>query len=125
MRGGSIKKKEIPQSERDLFENYIKNEFKKVLDLEVEMQSQMKTNILLYQKLSILFPSTFYSSATNEISSKGYDNLIDFYLTTHKLNIDFVRYYTNQVFYYNNFAKVKSFIKGDEKHVLCPKSGTQ
>jgi hypothetical protein len=112
--GRFLKEKEIPQSERDLAENYLKNEFRRIQSLETEMQTQMKSNILLYQSMSILFPSTFYFSSTNEISSKGYDNLIDFYSTTHDLKIKFVRYYTNQVFYHNNFSKVKSFIKGDE-----------
>ncbi len=113
------KKKAISKAERDLVEGYIKNEFSKIQNLEFEMQAQMKHNIQIYQDLSILFPSTYYSSATNEISSKGYDNLIDFYQTTHNLNIAFVRYYTDQIFYYNNFTNVKSFIKGDENMYLA------
>lgn len=106
--------KKMPQSEKNLMEMYLNNEFKKIQYLEIEMQAQMKGNILFYQKFAILFPSTFYYSATNEISSKGYDNLIDFYQTTHQLNINFVKYYINQIFYHENFSKVKSFIKGDE-----------
>jgi ABC-type transport system involved in multi-copper enzyme maturation permease subunit len=108
------KEGKIPQEEIDLMESYWNKEYTNIHKHEAKMQSQMKTNISLYQGLSIFFPSTFYFSATNEISSKGYDNLMQFYQTSGDLKLRFTRYYINQIFYYSNYSKVKSFINGDE-----------
>lgn len=112
---GIVKKEgKMPQSEIDLMESYWNNEYKNILDIESEIQSEMKSNISVFQSLSVVFPSTFYFSVTNEISSKGYDNLIDFYKTAQELKRNFFRYYINQIYYFSNYSKVKSFINKDE-----------
>jgi ABC-type transport system involved in multi-copper enzyme maturation permease subunit len=114
-KGGIVKKEEkMPQEEREGIERFWNNEFKNIMNIESQIQSEMKNNIEVYHNLSIFFPSTFYFSTTNEISSKGYDNLIDFYKNAQEVKRNFFRYYINQIYYYSNYSKVESFIKGDE-----------
>ncbi|MCP5046064.1 MAG: ABC transporter permease subunit [bacterium] len=114
--GKDKKKEEMPQREKDLIENYWNNEYKKNDDLEIEMRDQMEQNISFYRGLSIFFPSTLYFSAANEISSKGYINLIDFYQSSQKLKNEFTRYYIEQVYYYSNYSKVVPFLKGEREN---------
>lgn len=112
---GIVKKGEkMPQAEIDLMESYWNKEYKNILNIESDIQSEMKSNINVYQKLSVIFPSTFYFSVTNEVSSKGYDNLIDFYITALDVKRRFSRYYINQIYYFSNYSNVKSFITKDE-----------
>jgi hypothetical protein len=47
------------------------------------------------------------------VSSRGFNDFIDFYVNAQKLKEQFVRFYLNKV-YYSNFSTVKSFIKEDE-----------
>ncbi len=105
--------KKVDDAERELALNYWNNELKKILALEEDMRNQMKNNISLSQKLSMFFPPTFYLSLTNEISSRGYENLIDFYNRAQSLKREFVRFYMEKKFF-SNFSKVESFVKGDE-----------
>ncbi len=100
-------------SERERVSNYWNNEFVNIQGLEENMQKQMEANISLSHKLSMFFPSTFYFSVTNEISSRGYENLIDFYTRVRKLKHDFVRFYIDKS-YFSNFTEVESFVKKDE-----------
>ena len=93
--------------------SYWNNEFKKLQEMEKEMYKDMRTTVLNYQWASIIFPTTFYLSVNEEISSRGYDNLLDFYLYTIDLKAGFVKYYIDKL-YFENFSKVESFIKGDE-----------
>lgn len=112
--------KKITNTERDIIEDYWNNGFKKIQSLEEEMQSQMKNNISFYQWFSNVFPSTFYFSAANDISSKGYENLMDFYRNAHELKRKFARFYINKIFYFSNYSKVESFIKGEENMFYGP-----
>ncbi len=105
--------KEVDDSERDDALSYLNNEFKQILSLEEKMRDQMKNNISIFQKLSMFFPPTFYLSVTNEISSRGYENLIDFYSHAQSLKRKFVKFYIEKMFF-KNFSKVDPFVKGDE-----------
>lgn len=93
--------------------SYWNNEFKKIEALEEKMHDEMKSNISLYQYLSKFFPTTFYQSMTNEISSRGYDNLVEFYKKVQVLKREFVKNHIDKI-YFSNFSKVESFVKGDE-----------
>ena len=112
--GFFVRGKKITKTEKDMIEEFWNTGFQKIGSLEKEMEKQMKKSISFYQGLSNIFPSTFYFSVTNEISSKGYENLIDFYRTSQKLKIDFVRFYIDRIFYFSNYSKVEPFIKKDE-----------
>lgn len=106
------------ESERELVENYWRNEFKAIQALEKKMEREMKENILHFQTLSSLFPSTFYLSTANEISSKGYVSFIRFFEYVQRLKKRFVRFYLDKR-YYSDMSKqqprnVASFITADE-----------
>ncbi len=101
---------------------YLEKEFKQLESFEIELENEMKKNIYLYQSLAMLFPSTFYLSSGNEISSKGYENFIDFYSYIRELKPKFVhfimmkRYFTSpaQLAGEKKRIQVESFIKNDE-----------
>lgn len=101
------------EAERKNILNYFENDFKKIQALEETIQNQTEANISLFQELSMFFPSTFYLSITNEISSRGYRNLIDFHKYVQALKRKFVKFYIDKV-YFSNFTTVESFIKKDE-----------
>ncbi len=101
------------KSERKLVEGFWNNELKKIQSLENKMQSEMRKNFRYFQSLSMIFPSTFYLSVNNEISSKGYKNFFEFYDYIMGLKKKFVRFYINKKFY-ENYSEVVSFVKEDE-----------
>jgi len=98
---------------KDMVLSYWNNEFKTLEALEEQMREEMRKNISLYHLVSSFFPSTFYQSMTNEISSRGYENLLQFYRKVQKLKREFVKNYIDKL-YFSNFTKVESFIKSDE-----------
>lgn len=98
---------------RIIIESFWNNEFKKVLEIEQKMAEETRDNIRFFYKLSLIAPTTFYLSASNEISSKGYKNFIDFYAYILDLKEKFVRFYIDKRFYSED-EKVVSFVKGDE-----------
>lgn len=104
---------ERKESERKLIESYWDNEFKKIQEYEKEMQDDMEKNLKYFQRLSLIFPPSFYLSVHNEISSKGYQNFFHFYQYVQKLQRQFVRYYQFKKFY-SNYSKVEPFVKGEE-----------
>lgn len=104
---------EITEQEKTRISNYFNNDFKRIQSLEENMRHQMKENISLFQLLSTVVPSSFYISVNNEISSRGYENLMEFYRHVHNLKRDFVNFYLNKV-YFSNFSKVEPFVKGDD-----------
>jgi hypothetical protein len=71
--------------------------------------------VRLSQWLSIPFPSTFYHSVTNELSSRGYDNMLAFYKYVLKKKREFVKYILEKV-YFSNFTEVIPFFSGDEEN---------
>lgn len=105
-------------SVKKLIEKYWNNEFKQIQALEKRLENEMKKNIRHFQNLSLIFPSTFYLSAGNEISSKGYENFILFFGYIQALKEKFVRFYIDHRYYSDappdKPAVVESFIKGNE-----------
>lgn len=104
---------EVSDARRELILSYRKNDFQKIQALEEKMISEMREIISLRQKLSSFFPTTFYLSVNNEISSRGYENLIDFYNLVKKIKRDFFEWFMEKV-YFSNYSKVEPFLKGDE-----------
>lgn len=101
------------RSDRQLVESYWDKEFRKLEDIEERVQEEMFSNTRFYLELSALFPSAFYLSVNNEISSRGYTSFFDFYRYVLELKKRFVRYYVKKKFY-SNYSTVESFIKGNE-----------
>jgi ABC-type transport system involved in multi-copper enzyme maturation permease subunit len=110
--------KEITDKDRELVADYLNKEFKRIEGLEERMYSEMESHIELSQWISILFPTTSYQSSTNELSSRGYENLLAHYRYVRDLKHEFVKYILGKV-YFSNFSKVESFIKeNSEKNIF-------
>ncbi|MCK4761765.1 MAG: ABC transporter permease subunit [Candidatus Aminicenantes bacterium] len=96
-----------------LIETYWKDEFAKIQATETQMINEMRDRIEGFQRLSALFPTSFYLSVSNEISSRGFNNFIEFYSYVQELKRQFIRFYLNKKFY-SNHEKVESFVKDEE-----------
>jgi hypothetical protein len=105
---------------RKVAESYWDNEFSQTQAMEKGLARKVEKNIRFFQRLSSLFPSTLYLSASNEIGSKGYENFIQFFNYVHALKEKFVRYYAFKRFY-GSSSKIESFVKGNE-NVFCARS---
>jgi hypothetical protein len=99
--------------EREIVEDYWKNDYPGVAKVETVLKDEVLEVIDKYNKLSILFPITFYNLTAQEVSSRGYKNYLDFYRYSQKNQIEFARFYIDRVFY-NNPKELVSFIKGNE-----------
>jgi hypothetical protein len=108
------------ESVRALMESYWEKEVREFREFEKKLEMEMRTNIRRFQNLSFLSPTSFYLSASNEISSKGYESFIRFFNYIQILKHKFVRFYINKR-YYSNYDKVESFVKGDE-NLFCARS---
>lgn len=107
--------KKAPPSVTKLVESYWQKDFKKIQGFEQKLERQMGRNIRDYQSLSMFFPSSFYLSVGNEISSRGYDNFMAFYRNARKLKEQFLRFYFNKKFYTDHTNEdIESFVKDEE-----------
>ncbi len=104
---------EITGKHRNMILSYINNEYKEILLKEEKMKKQMRENISFFQGLSMGFPTTCYLSAVNEISSRGYENLLEYYCFVLEQKQEFVKYIFEKV-YFSNFSKVVPFAGGDK-----------
>ncbi|MDQ1352487.1 MAG: transporter permease subunit [Acidobacteriota bacterium] len=104
---------EAPQAVKELAESYWQNEFKTIQAVEEKLKVELKTAIRRFETLSLLFPTTFYLSTNNAVSSKGYENFIDFYSYVEALKQEFLRFYLDRKFYTGQTG-VESFVKGNE-----------
>jgi ABC-type multidrug transport system ATPase subunit len=93
--------------------SYWDNEFKSIERVERGMIEEMNDNVRFYHSLSSLLPSTFYISMSNECSSRGYKNFIDFYRYIQALKKKFVRFYLDRLSS-EDPDTVVSFINKDE-----------
>jgi len=78
--------------EEDMFLAFWNGDFKKMMELEKVMLEEMKTRISFYQNVAALFPSTFFLSVSNEVSSGGFLNIVKFYEFTLEKKKDFIWY---------------------------------
>lgn len=93
--------------------SYLDKEAKEIHEMEMGMHGEMVRTAEFYYWCSMIFPGTYYISITDELSSMGYLNLLDFYLHTIDLKSKFLRFYIQKI-YFENFSRVISFLKGDE-----------
>ncbi len=104
---------EKKNSDRLSGKSYWVNEFKRIQSIEKRMEDEIRENSDMFQNLSLVSPTSFYIAAANEINSRGYENVIDFYAYVQKLKEQFVRYYIDKKFY-SDYSTVESFVKNDE-----------
>ncbi|MCK4762198.1 MAG: hypothetical protein KAW12_08375 [Candidatus Aminicenantes bacterium] len=99
--------------ERKLMEDYYNNDYARIEVLENELKDELKSNIELFHNLSLITPSTSYYASAVEVSSRGYENFLDFYTYLQETKRKFVRFYIDR-FYYNNPDEMVNFIKAKE-----------
>lgn len=88
------------------------NELKKLQKMEEEQIAQLDSNKQVYQLISIFFPTTFYQSVNNEISSRGFNNLVDFCKFALKQKLEFIGLIIEKE-YFSNYSKVEQFNAGN------------
>lgn len=98
---------------RKIIKKYIENDYPKIHAREGELKSRIESTIDTLSGLSILCPSTFYMSSSDEMSSLGYLNFLDFYQYGREMKQKFVLFYIHRT-YYNDPGIMVSFIKGNE-----------
>jgi hypothetical protein len=109
--------KEASNLDKKLVLSFLNNELERINALEEKIRSQMRKYTNRLQRLSLIFPTTFYLSSCSEISSTGYQNIIEFYKYVQDNKQDFFKFFMDKVYFSedaSNFAKVEPFIKGDE-----------
>jgi len=105
---------------KDIALSFYNNEFRKIHGLEEAMRKQMDNTIKKYHRISLLFPSSFYLAFSEEISSRGLMNLMDFYSHTQNQKKEFFKFYMNKLYFSSNFSKIENFVKGDENTFNAP-----
>jgi ABC-type Mn2+/Zn2+ transport system ATPase subunit len=74
-------------------QHYLGKKFPQIQKVENDLKTSMKSNIDYFHFLSSIFPTAFYLSTGNEISSRGYINIINFYDSTIKIKHEFLKFY--------------------------------
>ncbi len=109
---GPFNRSRIEQG-REVIEEYWKNDYRRIEDLEWELRQAIGQSIQRYKRLAVLTPTTFFQLTANEVSSRGYENYLQFYCYLREMQKKFVRFYIDRC-YYNDPTQMVSFIKGDE-----------
>ena len=102
-------------------------EYKEMRAAEMKRMTDIVKRISVYQTLSSFFPTTFYISTNKELSSKGFQNFMNFYRYSYNMKQDFIKFYIDRKFYHAlPQSGVEPFIKGDEDlyygHSQLPKN---
>jgi len=97
---------------QQLYEYFWNNEFKQIFDHEQAMINEMKGVIAFHHDISLIFPTSFFLSVNNEISGRGYKNLMSFYEYVLKHKKGFIQYYAEKSFY-SGEKKVKPYLKSN------------
>ncbi len=94
--------------------------FKKIQELESKLLAETEVYVSSNKTFSTLFPSTFYLSLNSEISSRGYQGILEFYRYAAKIKDKFIDFLVKKrseelaAKEKGQRIKVVSFIKGDE-----------
>jgi hypothetical protein len=107
------RKDNTPEGRRKVVEGYWNNEFKNIEALEEQYKQQLTIVFNKNSTLSLLLPTTFYTLTAGEVSSRGYQNYLNFYSYLQQMQSKFLRFWLDRV-YYDEPVKMQSFIKGDE-----------
>ncbi len=116
--GGQFSKSKYgDENEARMFMKFWNGDFKKIMEQDKEILDEMKDRISFHENVSALFPSTFYLSSSNEMSSRGFSNLVGFNKYTQEKKKEFIWFIadiyilSNKV---NEWRELAPFPKGDE-----------
>lgn len=111
---GTVKLGEKPsESYKKRMLDFKQNELKKIQAMEEDQIAQLTRTKKLYQLLASFFPTTFYQSVNNEISSRGYNNLVAFCKYALGEKLKFIGIIIEKEFF-SNYSKVEQFNAGNE-----------
>lgn len=105
--------KEPTNLHKELAVSYLRNEFKRILELDQNLIDQMAENVSLFKKLAMLFPTTNYLSVNYQLNTHGYKGLLEFYRKVKEVKSAFMNYYVDSA-YTNKKTKVKPFLEDEE-----------
>jgi hypothetical protein len=106
---------------REVIESWFTNEYKKMQEIEKNLEDMVRDNYSLFQGLSLLTPSTFYNSLTNNLSGNGFENWNEFFIFAQEFKDKFYRYFVDKK-YYSTDKTVQSFVKDRENIFLSQKA---
>lgn len=109
---GKFNKKNI-EVERNIIEDYWENERKQIERLEEKLKNEISEVIDTNFKISIFTPTSFFNMTCNAVSSRGYDQFLEFYSYLQIMKRELLRFWFDQV-YYEDPPVMVPFIKGDE-----------
>lgn len=86
--GKQVSREELPK--------FYMSYFKRIQDIDRKILAETTRWVDRHHMWSLLFPSSFYISVNNELSSRGYRNLLDFYNYAFQKKGEFVEYYVEK-----------------------------
>lgn len=93
------KTNKLTQAAQDeMLKRYVDKTLKEIEAAENKLRDQTSTIKNFFQWLSVALPPTFYLSINNEISSRGYENIVDFLRAALETKRAFIEYYTQRRF---------------------------
>jgi hypothetical protein len=108
-------KKAAPEDVKAMIESSRESVYQKMKNCEDKRMASIIQRIRAYQTISALFPTAFYLSSNKELSSKGFQNFVNFYRYTYDMKFKFVDFYLDRKFYRPlPKSEVEPFIKGNE-----------
>jgi hypothetical protein len=115
--------KEAPPDVKEMIQSGQDIEYKKLRELEMERLDGILKRIQAYQTIAACFPSTFYLSLNKELSSKGYQNFVNFYRRAYEMKYKFIDFYIDRKFH-RSLPKsgVEPFIKEKEDYFFLGQS---
>ncbi|NIR06303.1 MAG: hypothetical protein GTN82_12850 [Candidatus Aminicenantes bacterium] len=108
------KKEDVEAVKKRLSEEYLEKEFKTIQSFEKKLEKEMRARLNNFQFLSALFPSAFYLSVNNEISSRGYESVIDFHRYAREIKDEYMKFYVKKKYSWREGEPVESFVKNEE-----------
>jgi len=89
--GGQFDKSKYgDENEARMFMAFWNGDFKKIMEQDKKILNEMKDRISVHENVSALFPSTFFLSTSNEMSSRGFSNMVEFNEYTQEKKKEFI-----------------------------------
>ena len=105
------------ENEARMFMRFWNGDFKKIMEQEEDMLFEMKERISFHENVSALFPSTFFLHTSNEMSSRGFSNMVEFNEYTQGKKKEFIWFIADIYILSNKVKEWKELVpfpKGDE-----------
>jgi hypothetical protein len=107
--------KVAPEDLKAMIESSRESVYQKMKNCEDKRMNSILKRIRTYQTLSALIPTTLYLSCNKELSSKGFQNFVDFYHYAYDMKFKFVNFYLYRKFWLPlPKSGVEPFIEGNE-----------